>query len=78
MVILLLSEKQIKELLLGAGTDVEAEISGNDAIFYCDAQNVNVTTDKFYHFESWEDMKQHPIFWGKRFSEVMQGIKLYW
>ena len=72
------TERQIKKILYSAGTDVEATLFEENIIFYCDAGNVNVTTDKFYHFETWEEMQQQPIFWGKRFSEIVKDLILYW
>ena len=67
----------IKKELFEAGTDVEAELRGVPLIFYCDKGNVNVTTDKFYHFEDWEEMIKAPIFSGLTFPEIEKELMLY-
>ena len=67
---------EIKEALYEAGTDVEAEVDGQPILFYCDAGNVNVTIDQFYHFETWDEMAMQPIFWGSTYSQIRERIKL--
>ncbi|MGN0747667.1 MAG: hypothetical protein ACI4ML_13385 [Aristaeellaceae bacterium] len=68
----------MKDLLFESYTDIVADYGGHEILFYHDSGNANVTTDRFYHFATWEEMLLQPIFWGRTLPEIVSELTIDW
>lgn len=73
-----LTTDELRDILLQARTDIVADYQDEELLFYHDTGNANITTDRFYHFDTWEEMLEQPIFFGKRLEEIVQQLVVYW
>lgn len=68
----------LKEILLEARTDIVVDFEDREILLYHDEGGVNVTTDRLYTFNTWDEMLAQPIFWGNRLEEVVAHLVVYW